>query len=44
MVIVLENGDLQLEHKENSEIQSPMRSVNVGLLFLNIIPMFDKVA
>ncbi|KAK6752865.1 hypothetical protein RB195_003953 [Necator americanus] len=28
MVMVLEDGNLQLEHKENSEIQSPMRSVN----------------
>ncbi|EYC32816.1 hypothetical protein Y032_0002g1108 [Ancylostoma ceylanicum] len=28
MVIVLEDGELQLKHKENSELQSPMRSVN----------------
>ncbi|CAJ0603013.1 unnamed protein product [Cylicocyclus nassatus] len=28
IVVMLEDGDLQLKHRENPEIQSPMRSIN----------------
>lgn len=33
IVIVLNDGDLQLQHKDHSDLQSPLRSITVSHLY-----------